>query len=744
MDGLFGGGAGHGLDAADTGGDGAFGPHFEQADGAGVAGVRAAAQLHGVSEADHTDHVSVFFAEQGHGAHRAGFIHRGVAFLAERFAGADEGVDAVFDGAKLLVRHFLEVGEVEAEVIRPHERALLLHVGAQDFAQGLVQQMGGRVVVHDALATLAVHREGVGAAAVFRQLGGQMDGEVVFLHRIEDGNSLTAFALDAAAVSHLAAHFGIEGRVVEHQLEVFLVFLLHGALAQQPGPLHLKGVIPLEGHFLVTVGEDRPVSELVGGGVTGALFLLLKLRIETFQVHLVAFFGSDELRKVDGEAIGVIEHEGVGAGDHPGVGIFGHVVFQHADAAVQGAQEGVFLLADDILDEFLLGGELRIGLAHIGHQLRDEAAEERLGKAQESVTVADGAAQDAADDVAGLHVGRELPVGDGEGDGADVVGNHAHGHLHIAALGIFVAGEGLHPADEAGEDVGLVIALLVLENHAQALEAHAGVDVFGGQRHQVAVGHAVVLHEHEVPDFDDVVVVRVHEVAAGNAGDFLIGPEVDVDLAAGAAGAGVAHFPEIVVLVAGEHVVFRQMLEPCLAGFGVQLGAVFFGAFENGGVQFGGVNLIDLCEKFPGPVDGFGLEIVSEAPVSQHLEHGMVASVVAHGLQVVVLAAYAEALLAVGGTGELGCAVPEENVFELVHARVGEHEGRVIFDDHGGRGDHRVSLGGEEVQIFLAGFLGCHILVVCLITYKGTFFPVNILFWRLGRIFAIFAEYGFL
>ena len=121
-----------------------------------------------------------------------------------------------------------------------------------------------------------------------------------------------------------------------------------------------------------------------------------------------------------------------------------------------------------------------------------------------------------------------------------------------------------------------------------------------------------------------------------------------MDFAGGAAGAGVSHFPEVVVLVAKEHVVCGKVLEPCGLGLGVQLGALLGAAFEHGGVELGGVNLVNFREEFPGPVDGLGLEVITEAPVAQHLEHGVVTAVVAHGLEVVVLAAHAEALLAVG------------------------------------------------------------------------------------------------
>ena len=95
-----------------------------------------------------------------------------------------------------------------------------------------------------------------------------------------------------------------------------------------------------------------------------------------------------------------------------------------------------------------------------------------------------------------------------------------------------------------------------------------------------------------------------------------------------AAGAGVAHFPEVVVLVSGEDVVCGQMLEPCGLGLGVQCGAVFFRTLENGGVELCLVNLIDLCEELPCPVDGLCLEIIAETPVAKHLEHGVVTMVV--------------------------------------------------------------------------------------------------------------------
>ena len=85
----------------------------------------------------------------------------------------------------------------------------------------------------------------------------------------------------------------------------------------------------------------------------------------------------------------------------------------------------------------------------------------------------------------------------------------------------------------------------------------------------------------------------------------------------------------------------------------------------------------------------------------------------AHGFEVVVLTAYAKALLGVRCAGELGGGIAKEDVLELVHTCVGEHEGRVILDNHWSAGHHGVALGGKKVQILLADFFRSHI--VCFV-----------------------------
>ena len=80
--------------------------------------------------------------------------------------------------------------------------------------------------------------------------------------------------------------------------------------------------------------------------------------------------------------------------------------------------------------------------------------------------------------------------------------------------------------DERAEDVDVPHRRGALQHREVALEPGAGVDARRRQRHQLAVGLGVELHEHEVPDLD--VAVLVLGRAAGRA---VLGAEVPEDLA---------------------------------------------------------------------------------------------------------------------------------------------------------------------------------------------------------------------
>ena len=118
-----------------------------------------------------------------------------------------------------------------------------------------------------------------------------------------------------------------------------------------------------------------------------------------------------------------------------------------------------------------------------------------------------------------------------------------------------------------------------------------------------------------------------------------------MDLTAGAAGTCVAHLPEVVVLVSVQDMILGQELLPDGSGFIVALQTLLLAALEYGGVEVLGIQFENVDQILPCPADGLFLEVVTELPVAQHLEHGVVVGVVSYLLQVIVLTAYAKALL---------------------------------------------------------------------------------------------------
>ena len=113
-----------------------------------------------------------------------------------------------------------------------------------------------------------------------------------------------------------------------------------------------------------------------------------------------------------------------------------------------------------------------------------------------------------------------------------------------------------------------------------------------------------------------------------------------------------------------------------------------------------------LGQKLVGEGDGVGLEVVAEREVAQHLEEGVVARGAADVLQVVVLAPGAHALLRAGGARDLAAGLAGEHVLELVHARIGEQQRRIVGGNQGRARHFLVALAGEIVEECAADLAG--------------------------------------
>ena len=323
--------------------------------------------------------------------------------------------------------------------------------------------------------------------------------------------------------------------------------------------------------------------------------------------------------------------------------------------------------------------------------------------------MADRTTADATNHVSTPLVAGLDAVGHGEAAGTDVVGDH----LERRALRIDIFGTGLfngllRSTHQILEEINIVVGVDLLQNGCQTFQAHAGIDVGLGQTVHVACRVAVKLRKHQVPDFHVTIAVFV---GASRRAALNLGATVKEDFRARTAGAGVAHHPEIVGHVAGTLIVsdahnalrrHADFFVPDVVGF------VVFDIDRH--PEAFGRKLVNLREQFPGPGNGFTLEIVAEAEIAEHFKKRVVTSRVPDIVQVVVLAAGADALLSRRCTLQ-ALIQTQEIILELVHPRVGKQQRRVVLRDHGARSHNGVSLALEELQKSRTNLGGRHVCV---------------------------------
>ena len=146
-----------------------------------------------------------------------------------------------------------------------------------------------------------------------------------------------------------------------------------------------------------------------------------------------------------------------------------------------------------------------------------------------------------------------------------------------------------------------------------------------------------------------------------------------------------------------EDAVYGDVLAPHAACLIVGRQSIARVAPKDGDVQLLGIQAVDLRQKLPGPVDGFLLEIVAKAPVSQHFKQGVVVGINAYFLQIVVLSADTQTFLGVRDARMGGWTGSNEDILEGIHPRIGEHQGGVILHHQGSRGHDGMAFGLKEI-----------------------------------------------
>ena len=692
-----------GLDPADAGGHGPLGLDAEGAGLGGVVQVGAAAKLHGeVAHLHHPDGVAVLLAEHGHSALGLGLVN-GQLLGDHGIALQDGVVHQPVDLRQLLRGNGLEVGEVEAQPVRLHQGARLVHVVAQDLLQRGIQQMGGAVGPADGLAALGVDGGGDGVAhlqnALFYHAAVEELAALVLLDVLHLQEA--AGAADDAVVGHLTAHLGVEGGLVQDYRGLgpggHLVPQLALGHDGKDLAIRLAAVIAQEGgggHLLAEL--DAGPAQVAQGlpGLPGTDALLLHHLVEAIPVHGHAFLLGHLHGQVHGEAVGIVELEGVGAGEHglPRRLVGGEHLAVDLHAAVDGAGEVLLLGADDLGDIGLLLPQVGIGALVLMDHGVHHLVEEGVVDAQE-LAVAGGPAQQAAQHVAPALVAGQDAVADHEDGGADVVGDDPEGDILGMTLAVVGAGDLAHLIGDVHNGVHVEQRVHVLTHAGKALQAHAGVDVLLLELGVVALTVVVELGEDVVPHLDIPVAVAAH--SAGGLAAAVLGAPVIVHLGAGAAGAG-AVLPEVVLLAEAEDPVGgdADVLVPDLEGLVV--------VQVDGGIQAILLQAHHLGQKLPAEGDGLLLEVVAEGEVAQHLEVGAVAV----GLADVLDIAGADALLAGADPVTGGLLLPGEPGLHGGHAGVDQQQGFVVGrGNQGEAGQAQVALALKVAEEHLPQFV---------------------------------------
>ena len=268
-----------------------------------------------------------------------------------------------------------------------------------------------------------------------------------------------------------------------------------------------------------------------------------------------------------------------------------------------------------------------------------------------------------------------------------MIGDDAVAWLGLALGGN--AGERDRGRDQRPEQIDLVIVVGALQDGRDALKPHAGVDRGLRQVDALIRSELLVLHEHEIPDLDEAVAFGVG--AAGRTA-FHARAVVVENLRGRTARSKLAHRPEIVAARDADDLLVGEAGD--LAPQPRRLVVVGI----DGDQQALLVERIVLGEQLPGERDGALLEIIAEGEVAEHLEEGVVARGVADIVEVVMLAAGAHAFLRRGGAREGRLLGAGEHVLELHHAGIGEHQGGIVARHERARGQHLMTVAGEEIE----------------------------------------------
>ena len=523
----------------------------------------AAAQLDGlVIGIDDANRIAVLFAEKRHCAHLLGFLDR-------HFGGGDgvrlqnQLVDARLYLFQLLPGHGGEVAEIETADLFIDQRACLMDMVAQYLLQCLLQQMAGSVVAHNIHTAALINCGNNGISQTEGAVGNGADMNEVTgagFAGIGDGEDVFA-AGDGAAVTHLTAHFGVEGGTGQNDLGGI-------ALAERFDPLALIDNAENLGFGGQAVVADKVlaalnaledifdpcyIADIAGSGFPRGCTLLFHQGLIALLVHGDAALLAQLTGEVDGESEGIVEAEGVLTGEYRFA--LGRELFQNGidliETGVNGAGKALLLDANGLDDVITALDKLRIGAFVFVNNGIGDLVQERLPNAEQT-TVTGGTAQQTAQYIAAALILRNDAIADHKDGGTDMVGDHADRDVLFLVLLVGDAGDLADPLHNVLDGIDLKEVIDALHDAGKALQTHAGINILVLQRGVAALTVGIELGKYKVPELDIAVAIAADMTVGTPAA--LFGSAVKIDLGAGPAGTG-ADLPEVILLAQPNHMI---------------------------------------------------------------------------------------------------------------------------------------------------------------------------------------------
>ena len=466
-----------------------------------------------------------------------------------------------------------------------------------------------------------------------------MNWQVVFTLGVCYFNHFVAI-IQFAGIANLSTHFSVEWSLFQHNLIELSIFLLYFAVAQN---LCSNRIFVISYELRIAFVYSYPVGSFNGSGVAGTLFLFCHFRIKLFFIHIKAVFLEDKFCQIKRESVGVIQDECFISADcclSCLLCVVNHFL-KTFDTCFKGTQERFFLFLNYFLNQVSLCSQFRISFTHWLNQSVDQTIKERLFLSQESIGITYGTTKNTTDYITGFCVRRKLGIGNWERNRTNVVGNNAHGDIGLLVVSISFARQLADFLQHWLEYVRVIVWSLALQSDTKTFKAHTGIDNTGRKRFERAVGLMIILHEHKVPDFNYLRMAFVYEFSTVLFSAFRIWTQVDMDFRARTTWTGFSHFPEIVLTVSVQNMVFWQMLFPIFCSFVVTAQSFRSVTFEDCSIKTVRIDFQHIHQVFPCPVNGFFFEVVAEWPVAEHFKHCMVICVQTYFFQVVVLTAHA-------------------------------------------------------------------------------------------------------